>query len=108
MKSTNDRDFSKNGFYCNDLMLKTVFIVMILKIKQYKQDNFVNFRRVKVWNVPGLRWSTQYIFSANPTVILINSLRLLSFEKNQARFDRRVWYKYTRFAHVFCHSSRSQ
>ena len=32
-KSPNDRDFSKNGVYCNYLMLKTVFIVMILKIK---------------------------------------------------------------------------
>ena len=32
-KSTNDRDFAKNGVDCNDLMLKTVFIVMILKIK---------------------------------------------------------------------------
>ena len=33
-KSTNDRDFAKNCVYCIDLMLKTMFIVMILKIKQ--------------------------------------------------------------------------
>ena len=32
-KSANDRDFAKNDVYCNDLMLKTVFIIMILKIK---------------------------------------------------------------------------
>ena len=57
-KSTNDRDFAKNCVYCNDLMLKTVFIVMILKIKQYKEDTFGDFRRIKVRYVPGLRRST--------------------------------------------------
>ena len=43
-KSTNDRDSAKNGVYCNALMLKTAFIIMILKIKQYEKDNFCNFR----------------------------------------------------------------
>ena len=32
-KSTNNRDFAKNCVYSNDLMLKTVFIVMVLKVK---------------------------------------------------------------------------
>ena len=32
-KSPNDRFLAKNGVCCNDLMLKTVFIVLILKIK---------------------------------------------------------------------------
>ena len=44
----------------------------------------------------------------NELLILINSLRLLSFKKDWARFARIVWYKYTRFAHVFCHFGRSQ
>ena len=34
MKSTNERNFAKNGVYSNDLMLKTVFIAIILKIKK--------------------------------------------------------------------------
>ena len=29
---------AKNGVYCNDLMLKMVWFVMILKIKQYGKD----------------------------------------------------------------------
>ena len=33
-KSTNDRDLAKNGVKSNDLILKTVFIIMTLKIKQ--------------------------------------------------------------------------
>ena len=37
-KSPNDRYFSKNGVYCNDLMLKMVFIVIILKVKKYEKD----------------------------------------------------------------------
>ena len=69
-KSTNDRDFSKNGVYCNDLMLNTVFIVIVLNIKQYKKDTFSDFRIIKVLYVPGLRQSTQYSFSAKPTVVL--------------------------------------
>ena len=32
-KSLNDKDFSKNDVYCNYFMLKTVFIVVVLKIK---------------------------------------------------------------------------
>ena len=39
-KSTNDRYLAKNGVYCNDLMLKTVVIIIILKIKQHEKDNF--------------------------------------------------------------------
>ena len=68
-KSTNERDFAKKGVYCNDLMLKTVFIVVVLKIKQYEKDTFGDFRRIKVRYVPGLRWSTQYSFRAKPTVL---------------------------------------
>ena len=41
---------------------------MDLKIKQYEKDTFGNFRRIKVWYVPGLLRSTQYIFSAKPIV----------------------------------------
>ena len=57
-KSTNDRDFAKNGVYCNNLMLKTVFTVMIIKIKEYEKDTFGNFRRIKVQYVPGMWQST--------------------------------------------------
>ena len=67
-KSTNERDFAKKGVYCNDLMLKTVFIVVVLKIKQYEKDTFGDFRRIKVRYVTGLRRSTQYSFSSKPTV----------------------------------------
>ena len=35
-RSTNEIDLSKNGVYCNGLMLKTVFIIIILNIKKYK------------------------------------------------------------------------
>ena len=58
-KSTNYRDFSKKFVYYNDLMFKTVFIVMILKIKQYGKYTIGNFRQIKVRYVPGLRRSTQ-------------------------------------------------
>ena len=71
-KSTNDRDFAKNCVYCNDLILKTVFIVMILKITQYGKDTFGDFRRIKVRYVPGLQRSTQYSFSVKPTVGIID------------------------------------
>ena len=57
-KSLNDKDFSKNDVYCNYFMLKTVFIVVVLKIKQYKKDTFGNFWRIKVRYVPGLLRST--------------------------------------------------
>ena len=66
--SPNAIDFSKNGVYCNDLMLKTAFTVMILKIKQYEKYTLVEFRQNKVWYVPGIRRSTQYSFSAKTTV----------------------------------------
>ena len=69
-KSTNDRYFVKNCVYCNDSMLKTVFIVMILKIKYYKKDTFRYFRRITVLYIPGLRRSTQYSFSTKPIVVL--------------------------------------
>ena len=69
-KSLNHKDFSKNDVYCNYFMLKTVFIVVVLKIKQYKKDTFGNFWQIKVQYVPGLRLSTQCSFSANPTVLL--------------------------------------
>ena len=67
-KSPNDRDYAKNCVCYNDLMLKTVFIVMILKIKQYEKYTFGDFRKIKVWYVPGLQRSTQCSFSAKPTV----------------------------------------
>ena len=66
MKSTNDRDLAKNCVYCNDLMLRTVFIIMILKIKQFEKDTFGDFRRIKVRYVPGQRRSTQNSLSAKP------------------------------------------
>ena len=69
-KSPNDRYFAKNGVYCNDLMLNMVFIVMVLKTKQYEKYAFSNFRRIEVRYVPGLQRSTQYSFSAKPTVLL--------------------------------------
>ena len=47
MKSTNDRDSSKNCVYCNDLMLKTVFIVMILKINSMKKMLLETFGELK-------------------------------------------------------------
>ena len=74
-KSTNERDFAKKGVYCNDLMLKAVFIVMILKIKQNEKDPFGDFRLIKVRYVPWPRRFTQYSFRAKPTV----HLRLFSF-----------------------------
>ena len=46
-KSTNDRDFAKNGVYCNDLMLITVFIAIILKIKQYEKILSATFGKLK-------------------------------------------------------------
>ena len=45
--STNEIDLAKNGVYCNDLMLKTMFIKIVLKIKQYKNIILVNFRELK-------------------------------------------------------------
>ena len=41
---------------------------MILKTKQYKKDTFGDFQWIKVRYVPGLQPSTQYRFSAKPTV----------------------------------------
>ena len=71
-KFPNDRYFVKNGVYCNDLMQKTVFIVMILKIKQYEKYIFGNFWQIKVRCVPGIRWSTQYIFRPKTNVVRLS------------------------------------
>ena len=57
-RSTNEIDLSKNGVYCNDLMLKTVFIIIILNIKKYKKYTFGDFNRIKARYVPGIRRST--------------------------------------------------
>ena len=46
-KSTNDRDLAKNGVYGNDLMLKTVFIIMILKINSAKRILSSTFGELK-------------------------------------------------------------
>ena len=40
-------DFAKNGVYCNDLMLKTVFIVMVSKINSMKKILLANFGELK-------------------------------------------------------------
>ena len=45
--STNDRDFSKNGVYCNGLMLKTVFVVMILMLNSSKKILSETFGKLK-------------------------------------------------------------
>ena len=45
MKSTNDRDLAKNGVYCNDLMLKTVFIILAVR-KRYCRRLSANYSSV--------------------------------------------------------------
>ena len=46
-KSPHDRDFSKKGVYCKNLMLKTVFIVIILKITSTKKILSATFGELK-------------------------------------------------------------
>ena len=42
-KSTNEKYLAKSGVYCNQLMLITMFIIIVLKIKQYKNIRLATF-----------------------------------------------------------------
>ena len=67
-KSKNDRYLAKIFVYYNYLMMKTVFIIMILKIKQYKKYTFGNFWKIKVRYLPWIWRSTQNILIVKATV----------------------------------------
>ena len=81
---------------------KSVWRIRMKKIPNHPKSNkYQPFHSLSFVQIHSLHLSSLLL-------ILINLLCLLSFEKNWARFARRVWHKYPRFTNVICHYGRSQ